>query len=105
MIEDLTELEQAAAKLAADGFNDVPEPTLTFKAVVSRLREPSAWILEGALVIEVVLGKEIQAGFIALMLVFAAVNGALQSRRAALVLQELAHQLTPTSSVRRAGHW
>ena len=105
MIEDLTE-QQAAAKLAADGFNDVPEPTFNFfKAVVSRLWEPSAWILEGALVIEVVLGKEIQAGFIALMLVFAAVNGAIQSRRAALVLQELAHQLTPTSSVRRAGHW
>ena len=105
MIEDLTE-QQAAAKLAADGFNDVPEPTFNFfKAVVSRLWEPSAWILEGALVIEVVLGKEIQAGFIALMLVFAAVNGAIQSRRAALVLQELAHQLTPTSSVRRACHW
>lgn len=59
MIEDLTE-QQAAAKLAADGFNDVPEPTFNFfKAVVSRLWEPSAWILEGALVIEVVLGKEI----------------------------------------------
>lgn len=26
MIEDLTE-QQAAVKLAADGFNDVPEPT------------------------------------------------------------------------------
>lgn len=47
MIEDLTE-QQAAVKLAADGFNDVPEPTFNFfKAVVSRLWEPSAWILEG----------------------------------------------------------
>ncbi|MDV0429982.1 HAD-IC family P-type ATPase [Lactiplantibacillus sp. DA1] len=105
MLEDLTK-QQAATKLAEDGFNDVPEPTFNFlKAVVGRLWEPSAWILEGALVIEVVLGKEIQAGFIALMLIFAAVNGAIQSRRAAMVLQELAHQLTPTSSVRRDGHW
>ncbi|MFT9266734.1 HAD-IC family P-type ATPase [Oenococcus sp.] len=105
MIEDLSN-QQAVAKLASDGPNEVPEPAFNFfKAIVSRLWEPSAWILEGALVIEVILGKGVQAGFIGLMLGFAAMNGAVQSRRASIVLQRLAHQLMPTISVRRGGQW
>lgn len=43
-----------------DGFNDVLELMFNFfKVVVSCLWELLVWILEGVLVIEVVLGKEI----------------------------------------------
>ncbi|WP_155285966.1 HAD-IC family P-type ATPase [Lacticaseibacillus zhaodongensis] len=101
-------LTQAAAeqRLATDGPNEVQEPAFNFtKAILSRLWEPSAWILEAALILEIVLGKGIQAAFIVIMLLFAAVNGAIQSRRASIVLHSLAHDLTPTAAVKRDGQW
>lgn len=104
----LTGLTQAEAqkRLAANGANTVTEPPFNFaKAILTRLWEPNAWILEGALLIELVLGKGIQAGFIVLMLLFAAVNGAIQSRRANTVLSSLSHDLTPTTAVNRDGKW
>lgn len=89
-----------------DGANEVVEPAFNMpKAILNRLWEPSAWILEGALLIEIMLGKEIQAGFIVLMLLFAAVNGAIQSRRASIVLHSLSHKLTPTVAVNRDNNW
>jgi len=43
----------------------VAEPPFNFAtAIITRLWEPSAWILEAALIIEIVLGKGIQSGFI-----------------------------------------
>lgn len=98
--------EEAAAKLAANGPNAVAEPTFSFpRAVLKRLWEPSAWILEVALVLEIAMGKGLQAGFIVLMLLFAAVNGAIQERRASTVLHQLSHQLVPTVAVQRSGTW
>jgi magnesium-transporting ATPase (P-type) len=98
--------QQAAERLAADGPNDVPQPRFDIvRAVLMRLWEPSAWILEGALIVEIVLGKYVQAGFIVLMLLFAALNGAIQSARSDAVLQALSHTLTPTTTVRRGGTW
>lgn len=105
---NLNGLAQAEAdrRLARDGFNEVAEPPFNFAtAIITRLWEPSAWILEAALIIEVVLGKGIQAGFIVLMLLFAAVNGAMQSRRANTVLRSLSHDLSPTTAVSRDGKW
>lgn len=105
---DLNGLAQAEAdrRLARDGFNEVAEPPFNFAtAIITRLWEPSAWILEAALIIEIVLGKGIQAGFIVLMLLFAAVNGAIQSYRANTVLRSLSHDLSPTAAVSRDGKW
>ena len=61
--------------------------------------------MEAALVVEIVLGKGIQAGFIVLMLLFAAVNGAIQSTRARVVLRNLSHELTPLVAVKRSDKW
>lgn len=106
---DLNGLAQAEAdrRLARDGFNEVadPPPFNFATAIITRLWEPSAWILEAALIIEIVLGKGIQAGFIVLMLLFAAVNGAIQSHRANTVLRSLSHDLSPTAAVSRDGKW
>ncbi|KRK12252.1 cadmium- manganese-transporting P-type ATPase [Lacticaseibacillus zeae DSM 20178 = KCTC 3804] len=97
---------EAEKRLARDGPNEVAEKPFNFmKAILSRLWEPSAWILEGALIVELLLSKGIQASFIVLMLLFAATNGAIQSRRANVVLRGLAHDLTPTAIVNRDGKW
>ncbi len=97
---------EATARLKSNGPNEVKEPTVSFiQGVLARLWEPSAWILEAALVVEIVLGKGIQAGFIVLMLLFAAVNGAIQSTRARAVLRNLSHELTPLAAVKRSDKW
>ena len=96
----------AAQRLSTDGPNEVPEPQFNFfKAILSRLWEPSAWILEIALLIEFFLGKYIQAAFVLAMLLFSALTGAIQSRRANNVLHSLSHKLTPTAFVKRSGKW
>ncbi|ETY75291.1 HAD-IC family P-type ATPase [Lactiplantibacillus fabifermentans] len=88
------------------GPNAVAVPPFNFiKAILSRLWEPSAWILEGALIIEILLGKGLQAGFIILMLLFAAINGAIQARRSARVLRTLTTQLIPLVAVKRDQAW
>lgn len=101
----LTE-QQATVKLQQDGPNEVPMPKFNFwQAVAKRLWEPSAWILEAALILEIILGKEIQAGFILLMLLFAAIDGAIQAGRANQVLQSLSQELSPAVAVKRSGKW
>lgn len=103
---DLNGLAQAEAdrRLARDGFNEVAEPPFNFAtAIITRLWEPSAWILEAALIIEIVLGKGIQAGFIVLMLLFAAVNGAIQSHRANTVYH-MTYRRPPRSAAMASGN-
>lgn len=88
------------------GRNVVAQPRFNFgRAVLARLWEPSAWILEGALLIEILLGKPVQAGFVGLMLLFAAITGAIQARRANRVLATLTTSLTLTVAVKRDGTW
>lgn len=63
-LDGLTQAE-ADRRLARDGFNEVAETPFNFAtAIITRLWEPSAWILEAALIIEIVLGKGIQSGVI-----------------------------------------
>lgn len=97
---------EAEKRLREDGFNEVKSPEFNFySAVFSRLWEPTAWILEAALVIEVMLGKHIQSLFILLMLLFSAINGAIQNGRASHVLQSLTNKLELDVSVKRSGKW
>ncbi len=67
MTEKLTGLTQAEAekRLKKDGLNEVPEPKYNFwKEFAGKLWNLSAWILEGALILEFILGKRIQALFV-----------------------------------------
>lgn len=97
---------QVKQQQAQDGFNEVKETPFSFtRAVTKRLWEPSAWLLELALLLEIILGKEIQAGFIVLMLLFAAVNGAIQEKRANTVLRTLTQDLSAHATVLRDGRW
>ncbi|MCI1287436.1 MAG: HAD-IC family P-type ATPase [[Lactobacillus] timonensis] len=98
--------KQAAAQLKVDGPNEVPEPPFNFgKEFLGKLWNLSAWILEGALLLECILGKWIQSFFVLLMLLFAAFNGALQKKKSRRVLNNISHELTPNVSVKRDGKW
>ncbi|AEV96003.1 HAD-IC family P-type ATPase [Pediococcus claussenii] len=98
--------KEAQKLLDQNGLNEVKLPIFKFwNAIGKRLWEPSAWVLEAALLIEFFLGKGVQAGFIVLMLLFAAINGAIQSRRANIVLGSLSEQLEPIVSVKRDNCW
>ena len=98
--------KQAAAQLKVDGPNEVPEPPFNFgKEFLGKLWNLSAWILEGALLLECILGKWIQSLFVLLMLLFAAFNGALQKKKSRRVLNNISHELTPNVSVKRDGKW
>ncbi|MCT3321297.1 HAD-IC family P-type ATPase [Lactobacillus johnsonii] len=97
---------QAEERLKKDGLNEVPEPEFNFfKEFMSKLWNLSAWILEGALLLECILGKWIQSLFVLLMLLFAAFNGATQKKKSRRVLNTISHELTPIVSVKRSGKW
>lgn len=98
--------EEAAKRLQQVGLNAVPEPKFSFfKAFMAGMWNLSAWILEGAILLEILLGKGIQASFVLVMLLFAALNSAVQKKRSRKVLSSISHQLTPTVAVERSGQW
>lgn len=92
-------------RIKSDGYNEIPIASFNFfQSVLSRLWEPSAWILELALLMELFLGKDIQASFIVLMLLFATINGTIQEYRASKVLNSLSTALKPLVTVKRNDH-
>ncbi|GFO99582.1 HAD-IC family P-type ATPase [Lactobacillus helveticus] len=108
MSEKFHGLTQAEAdkRLKEDGLNEVPEPEYNFfKEFLSKLWNLSAWILEGALILECILGKWIQSLFVLLMLLFAAFNGASKKKQSRRVLNTISHKLTPKVAVERDGKW
>ena len=108
MSENFHGLTQAEAdkRLKEDGLNEVPEPEYNFfKEFLSKLWNLSAWILEGALILECILGKWVQSLFVLLMLLFAAFNGASKKKQSRRVLNNISHKLTPTVAVERDGKW
>lgn len=98
--------QEAQARLEKGGLNEVPEPKFNFtKEFLSKLWNLSARILEGASILECILGKWIQSLFVLLMLLFAAFNGATQKRKSRRVLASISHELTPNVAVLRDGKW
>lgn len=108
MAEKVHGLTQAEAekRLKENGLNEVPEPKYNFwKEFAGKLWNLSTWILEAALILEFILGKQIQALFVLAMLLFAAWNGASKKKQSRRVLDNISHQLTPTVAVERDGKW
>jgi H+-transporting ATPase len=66
---------------------------------------PIPWMLEAAIVLELVLGKYVEAAIIAVLLVFNAGLGLFQESRAQATLAALKSRLALTASVRRDGAW
>jgi H+-transporting ATPase len=66
---------------------------------------PVPWMLEAAIILEVVLGKYVEAAIIAALLVFNAALGLFQESRAQATLIALKSRLAMNASVRRDGQW
>ena len=75
------------------------------RRAIEKLWAPIPWMLEAAIVLELALGKYVEAGIIAVLLVFNAALGFLQEGRAQATLAALKSRLALTASVHRDGVW
>jgi H+-transporting ATPase len=98
--------QEAAQRLQQSGPNAMPDvgehPT---RMALEKFWSPVPWMLEAAIVLELGLGKYVEAAIIALLLVFNAALGLFQERRARATLEALKSRLALTSSVKRDGVW
>jgi len=98
--------EEARSRLAKFGPNAMPDTALhPLRMALEKFWAPVPWMLDAAVVLEVALGKDVEAGIIAGLLVFNAVLGLFQESRAQATLAALKSRLALNASVRRGGAW
>src|ERR1700683_1229366 len=98
--------EEARRRLQKDGPNAMPDTTLhPLRRALQKFWAPVPWMLEAAIVLELVLGKYVEAAIIAALLVFNAALGLFQESRAQATLAALKSRLALNASVRRDGAW
>jgi H+-transporting ATPase len=84
----------------------MPDTTVhPLRMAIEKFWAPVPWMLEAAIVLELVLGKYIESAIIALLLVFNATLGLFQESRAQATLAALKSRLALTASVQRDGMW
>jgi H+-transporting ATPase len=97
---------EAARRLAEYGPNAIPEqrrhPWLAF---LQKMWAPVPWMLEASILLEVILGKDIEAAIIGLLVIFNALMSTLQENRAQNALALLRQRLKVMSRVLRDGRW
>ena len=98
--------DEARRRLETSGPNAMSDTALhPLSRALSKLWAPVPWMLEAAIVLELVLGKYIEAAIIAGLLVFNAAIGFFQEGRAQATLAALRSRLALNASVRRDGVW
>ena len=98
--------DEAGARLEKFGPNAMPDTSAhPFRMAVVKFWAPVPWLLEVAIVLELVLGKNIEASIIAALLAFNAALGLFQESRAQATLAALKSRLALNASVRRDGMW
>jgi len=98
--------DEARDRLKTFGPNATPDTGLNpFRMALEKFWAPVPWMLEAAMLLELVLGKSIEAGIIAGLLVFNAALGLFQEGRAQETLAALKSRLALNASVRRDGVW
>ena len=75
------------------------------RRALTKFWSPIPWMLEAAAMLELVLGKYVEAGIIAVLLLFNATLGFFQEGHAQATLAALKKRLALTASVRRDGEW
>jgi H+-transporting ATPase len=96
----------ARRQLAKFGPNAMPDTSVhPLRMALEKFWAPVPWMLEAAIVLELVLGKYVEASIIALLLVFNAALGLFQESRAQATLAALKSRLALTASVKRDGAW
>lgn len=98
--------DEANARLAQSGPNAMPDTeTALWRLALAKFWAPVPWMLEAAIVLQIVLGERVEAAVIALLLVFNAALGFFQEGRAQATLAALKSRLALTVPVRRDGAW
>src|ERR1700722_14012141 len=98
--------EEARSRLQQSGPNAVPDTALRpLRRALSKFWAPVPWMLEAAIVLELVLGKYVEAGIIAALLAFNAVLGFLQEGHAQATLAALKSRLALNAAVKRDDAW
>ncbi|OIQ95832.1 calcium-transporting ATPase [mine drainage metagenome] len=97
---------EAGRLLKQFGTNTMPDTGVhPLRMALEKFWAPVPWMLEAAVVLELVLGKDVEAGIIAGLLVFNALLGLFQESRAQATLAALKSRLALSASVRRDGAW
>lgn len=89
-----------------EGPNAVADVTQhPVRRALNKLWAPVPWMLEASILLQLWLGDHAEAAVVALLLVFNAVLGLVQERRAQATVDALKSRLSLTASVRRDGAW
>jgi len=98
--------DEALRRRATYGPNSIKdEMRHPARLAISKLWAPVPWMLELAIVFQLVLGKYLEAAAVAFLLLFNAALGFTQENRAQATLETLKKRLTLTASVCRDGIW
>src|SRR5271169_5164650 len=98
--------DEARRRLEKFGPNAVADTALhPLRRALTKFWAPVPWMLEAAIVLEVVLGKYVEAAIIAGLLAFNAALGYFQEGRAQATLAALKSRLALNASVRRNNVW
>jgi H+-transporting ATPase len=105
-VPDGLSADEARNRLAQFGPNTVPnEVPGGWRSAATKLWAPVPWMLEAAIVLQLAIGEYVQAGVIAVLLLFNGVIGFLQESRAQATLDALKSRLALIASVRRDRIW
>src|ERR1700683_2646189 len=98
--------DEARGRRQQSGPNTLPDTSVRpLRMALTKFWAPVPWMLEAAIGLEIVLGKYVEAGIIAVLLVFNAVLGFFQEGRAQATLAALKSRLALNASVRRDNAW
>jgi H+-transporting ATPase len=98
--------DEVRRRIEKFGPNAVPDTALhPLRRALTKFWAPVPWMLEAAIVLEVILGKYVEAAIIAVLLVFNAALGFFQEGRAQATLAALKSRLALNASVRRDNVW
>jgi len=98
--------DEARARLEKSGPNEMPDTAMRpWRMALAKFWAPVPWMLEAAIILQLVLREYVEAAVIAGLLVFNAALGFFQEGRAQATLAALKSRLALTASVRRDGVW
>ena len=98
--------DEARRRLASSGPNAMPDTSMhPMRMALEKFWAPVPWMLEAAIVLELALGKYVEAAVIAFLLIFNAALGLFQESRAQATLAALKSRLALNASVKRDTVW
>jgi H+-transporting ATPase len=97
---------EAQRRLGEFGPNTVSEQVPpAWRVYLAKFWGPIPWLLEIAIVLQIGIGKYVEAAVVAGLLLFNATLGFIQEGRAGAALAALKKRLAPTALARRDGEW